>query len=86
MGIKVRVFETFYFFHKKIKRVGAGPVAQWLSSHVLPWRPWVCWVGSQAWTYPPLVKPCCGRRPTYKLEEDVHRCYLRDNLPQQKKR
>ena len=21
-----------------------------------------------------LVKPCCGRRPTYKVEEDGHRC------------
>ena len=22
----------------------------------------------------PLVKPCCGRRPTYKEEEDEHGC------------
>ena len=22
----------------------------------------------------PLGKPCCGRRPTYKVEEDGHRC------------
>ena len=21
-----------------------------------------------------LGKPCCGRRPTYKVEEDGHRC------------
>ena len=21
-----------------------------------------------------VVKPCCGRRPTYKAEEDGHRC------------
>ena len=21
-----------------------------------------------------LGKPCCGRRPTYKAEEDGHRC------------
>ena len=21
-----------------------------------------------------LVKPCCGGRPTYKVEEDGHRC------------
>ena len=21
-----------------------------------------------------LVKPCCGRRPTYEVEEDGHRC------------
>ena len=28
----------------------------------------------------PLGKPCCGRRPTYKVEEDEHGCYLRANL------
>ena len=22
----------------------------------------------------PLGKPCCGRRPIYKVEEDGHRC------------
>ena len=22
----------------------------------------------------PLVTPCCGRHPTYKVEEDGHRC------------
>ena len=32
----------------------------------------------------PHGKPCCGRRPTYKVEEDEHRCYLRASLPQQK--
>ena len=25
-------------------------------------------------THAPLVKPCCGRRPTYKVEEDGHGC------------
>ena len=29
----------------------------------------------------PLGKPCCGRRPTYKVEEDGHGCQLRANLP-----
>ena len=29
-------------------------------------------------------KPCCGRHPTYKVEEDGHGCYLRAGLPQQK--
>ena len=24
---------------------------------------------------PPLGKPCCGRRPTYKVEEDGHGCF-----------
>ena len=32
----------------------------------------------------PLIKPCCGRRLTYKLEEDGHRCELRASPPQQK--
>ena len=32
----------------------------------------------------PLGKPCCGRRPTYKVEEDGHGCELRASLPQQK--
>ena len=22
----------------------------------------------------PLIKPCCGRHPTYKVEEDEHGC------------
>ena len=29
-------------------------------------------------------KPCCSRRPTYKVEEDGHGCSLRASLPQQK--
>ena len=32
----------------------------------------------------PLGKPCCGRRPTYKVEEDGHGCELRASLPQRK--
>ena len=32
----------------------------------------------------PLGKPCCGRRPTYKVEEDGPGCELRASLPQQK--
>ena len=32
----------------------------------------------------PLGRPCCGRRPTYEVEEDGHGCYLRASLPQQK--
>ena len=31
-----------------------------------------------------LGKPCCGRRPTYKVEEDGHGCQLMASLPQQK--
>ena len=32
----------------------------------------------------PLGKPCCGRCPTYKVEEDGHGCQLRASLPQGK--
>ena len=32
----------------------------------------------------PLGKPYCGRRPTYKVEEDGHGCELRASLPQRK--
>ena len=32
----------------------------------------------------PLGKPCCGRCPMYKVEEDGHGCELRASLPQQK--
>ena len=32
----------------------------------------------------PLGMPCCGRCPTYKVEEDGHGCELRASLPQQK--
>ena len=31
-----------------------------------------------------LIKPCCGSIP-HKIEEDWHRHYLRDNLPQAKR-
>ena len=31
-----------------------------------------------------LGMPCCGRRPTYKVEDDGHGCELRASLPQLK--
>ena len=31
-----------------------------------------------------LGKPCCGRRPMYKVEEDGHGCQLRASLPQKR--
>ena len=51
-----------------------GPVVQWLSSHTPLWWPEIDRFRSQMWTYTSLIKPCCGRRPTYKVEEDGHRC------------
>ena len=58
----------------KHQTLGTRPVAQLLSSHVPLWWPRVCRFGPRVWTYAPLVKLCCGRRPTYKVEEDAHRC------------
>ena len=52
--------------------LGVGPVAQWLSSHILLQWPRVRHFGSQVWTYALLVNPRCGRCPTYQVEEDGH--------------
>ena len=53
---------------------GVGPVAQQLSVHVpLQW-PGVCQFGSRVWTWHCLSEPCCGGYPTYKAEDDGHRC------------
>ena len=59
------------------------PVVQWLSLHVLLWWPGVCWFESPGQTCALLGMPCCGRRPTYKVEEDGHGYELRASLPQQ---
>ena len=55
--------------------LGAGPVAEQLSLHVLllggrglAGSDPGCGLGT-AWQ-----KPCCGRRPVYKVEEDGHGC------------
>ena len=50
--------------------LGAGLVAQRLSLHVLLRQPGVHQFGSLVQTYILLGKPPCGRRPTYKVEED----------------
>ena len=65
------------------EKVGAGPVAQQLSSHIPLRRLGIHQFGSSVRT---LVKPCYGRRPTYKVEEDGHGCELRANLPKKKNR
>ena len=61
-------------------------MAQWLNAHILL----LGGQGSLVWIpgvdMAPLGKPSCGRRPTYKVEEDGHRCELRASLPQQKEK
>ena len=53
---------------------GAGPVAQRLSSRVLLLG-CLGFAGSDPGAeMAPLDKPCCGRCPTYKVEEDGHGC------------
>ena len=45
---------------------------------------WSWWVRIPDGDMAPLGRPCCGRHPTYKVEEDGHGCQLRASLPQQK--
>ena len=59
----------------RVYNLGASPVAQWLSSNVLllsgpgfASSDLGCGHGT-AWQ-----KPCCGKRPTYKVGEDGHGC------------
>ena len=76
LGFSLKMSIAILFKHKLSvnKSVfGAGPVAQRLSAGS----------ASAAWGLPvripgvdmaPLDTPCCGRCPTYKVEEDGHRC------------
>ena len=71
---------SFMIKHFKMHKPGASPVAQQLSTHIPLWWPGVHRFRSPVQTYAPLVKPCCGRHPTYKVEEGGHGA----SLPQQK--
>ena len=62
------------YFALKTTYIGVDLVAQQLSSQALLWRPWVPRFRSWVWIYTLLDKLCCGRCPTYKIEEDGHRC------------
>ena len=59
--------------YKKI--IGAGPMARWLSSRVPLQQPGVRQFASWVQTYTLLIKPGCGRHPTYKVEEDGQGCH-----------
>ena len=69
---------------QKSVKIGASLVAQELTSHIPLRRPGVCLFGSWVQTYALFGKACCGRHPTYKVEEEGHGCQLRASLPQQK--
>ena len=61
----------FLYFSERIKIQRAGLVAQWSSSHIL-----LLGCPGFAGSDPRCGhgKRCCGRCPTYKIEEDGHRC------------
>ena len=52
---------------------GVGPVAQWLSLVCSTSAAWVCGFRSSVWTYA-THQATLWRQPTYKMEEDGHRC------------
>ena len=54
--------------------IGAGPVAQLLSAHVPLLAAQGSLVRIPGVDMAPLGMPCCGRHPTYKVEEDGHGC------------
>ena len=50
-------------------------MAQWLSSHVpLLGGPGFTSLDPRCGHGTAWQKPCCGRRPTYKVEDDGHGC------------
>lgn len=59
-------------FLSKIMIIGAGLVAQQLSLHLPLHQPGLRQFGSLVGTYALLIKPCCGRCPTHRVEEDRH--------------
>ena len=59
------------------------PVRGWPGGTVVKFARYASVARGSPVRIPLLGKPCCGRRPTYKLEEDEHGCLLRANLPQQ---
>ena len=54
----------------KNERLGASPVALWLSVHILLLAARGSPVQIPGADICTTHKPCCGRHPTYKVEED----------------
>ena len=69
---EVNIVQTSLGHHNKANYWGwpSGIVVKFM--HVTS-VPRVRRFGSQARTYTPLIKPCCGSIP-HKIEEDWHRC------------
>ena len=57
------------------RKLGASPVAEWLSSRALLQWPGIHGFRSWAWTYALLIKPCCGgiphRRTRMTYNQDI---------------
>ena len=69
----------------KRHRVGAGPVAEWLSSCALLQWPGVHGFGSWMWTCTLLIKLHCGGIPQTKQRKSGMDVSSGDNLPQAKR-
>ena len=77
---------NFFFFNENELRWGPS---RWRSGLVHTFRfgsPGFAGSGPECGHGIAWQKPCCGRRPTYKVEEDRHECELRASLPQQKEK
>ena len=71
--LKVILKINFLTDYEEYVLIGAGLVVQ-QSAHVLLQRPEVPWLDPWSRDDSAWQKPCCGRRPTYKVEEDGHGC------------
>ena len=69
--------KLFYLEEQKAKMAadGASPVVQWLSLHIpLLGAPGFAGLDPGCGHGTAWQKPCCGRHPAYKVEEDGHGC------------
>ena len=60
-----------------------GLVVKFMHSALATWSLWVWILGTDLCTAHQAMLLQC---PTYKIEEEGHRCWLRANLPQKKKK